>query len=213
MTDITVYGISLSPFVRTVRMSLEEKGIQYDLKPFQPHSDEINARHPFGKVPAFRHGNVDLCETIAITTYIDEAFEGPALMPADPAERAKVYQWISFYTDNGVPTLGGGVVVQRLILPMVGRTPDEALIEQSMPKARKYLEVFDEGLKGRDFLAGKLLTLADLFPAPMIEYTRMIPEGEELLQGLSNINRWFDAIAARTSFVKTAPDMAAMKAT
>jgi glutathione S-transferase len=206
MTDITVYGVPLSTFVRTVRMVLEEKGIAYHLKPLMPNSDEINALHPFGKVPAFKHGNVTLCETVAIGTYIDEVFEGPALVPADTVERAHMHKWISMYNDNGAPAMGGGLVIQRLVRPMMGEEPDEARIQDSIPKVRKCLEVYNNGLKGKDFLIGDAIGLADLFPIPMIAYIHMIPEGGELFKGLPHLARWYDAIAARDSFKNTIPD-------
>ena len=39
------------------------------------------ALHPFDRVPIFQHGDFTLYETSAIATYVDEAFEGPALSP------------------------------------------------------------------------------------------------------------------------------------
>ncbi len=212
MSDVTVYGITLSTFVRTVRMALEEKGVAYKVEPVRPHSDEINALHPFGKVPAFKHGNVTLCETVAIGTYIDDVFDGPALVPADAIARAHMHKWISLYNENGAPIMGPSMVIQRLVRPMMGEEPDEERIAEAIPKIRKCLEVFDGALAGKDWLVGDSLSLADLFPVPMIAYIHMTPESDELLKGLVNFNRWYDAIAARESFKNTIPDMDELKA-
>ena len=67
-------------------------------------SEAYRELHPFGKIPAMRHGDVTLFETSAIARYIDETFPGPRLQPADPRERAVMNQWISacnhyFYSD------------------------------------------------------------------------------------------------------------------
>ena len=40
MTTLTIYGVPLSNYVRTVRMALEEKGIAYELKPCPPGFEE-----------------------------------------------------------------------------------------------------------------------------------------------------------------------------
>ena len=45
--------------------------------------------------PAMRHGDVALCETKAICTYIDLAFDGPPLIPRNPTDAARTEQWIS----------------------------------------------------------------------------------------------------------------------
>ena len=66
MSDIVVYGVPGSPFVRAVQVGLEEKGGAYRLHVLGPQDskgDEYLARHPFGRVPAFAHGDFALYET------------------------------------------------------------------------------------------------------------------------------------------------------
>jgi glutathione S-transferase len=83
-----------------VRLALEEKGVAYELVPVDifavdgPPSEHVT-RHPFGKIPAFEHTGFCLYEAGAITRYIDEAFGGPPLQPADPRNRARMNQIIS----------------------------------------------------------------------------------------------------------------------
>ena len=83
MSDITLYGFPISTYVRTARIALAEKGVAYELLPFEPNTEEMIAVNPTGKVPAFKHEDFVLYETLAITKYIDQAFDGPALQPAD----------------------------------------------------------------------------------------------------------------------------------
>ncbi len=47
-------------------------------------------KQPFGKIPLFEHNGFCLYETGAITCYVDEAFEGPALQPQEPVNRARM---------------------------------------------------------------------------------------------------------------------------
>ena len=206
MVDIVVYGFSPSTYVRTVRLALEEKGAAYDLEPVTPGSPEIESKHPFGKIPAFRHGDVELFETLAITTYIDRILDGPDLHPDDPIELARMHQWISAYNDSFYRP-GVTIVIQRVAAPNRGQVPDEEKIAGQMPATRKACRVFDSALAGRDWLSGGRLTLADMFLAPMIFYLQMIPEGDELFSGLDNLGRWYAAIAGRASFTATGPDL------
>ena len=42
---------------------------------------EIRAIHPFGKMPVLRHGDLELCESKAIATWLDRSFPAPFVFP------------------------------------------------------------------------------------------------------------------------------------
>src|SRR4051794_14875256 len=100
MAKPRVFGADYSVYVRIVRLALAEKGVDYDLVPLDifaeggPPPDYLD-RQPFARIPAFEHDGFALYETSAITRYIDEAFDGPALQPTDTIERARCNQLIS----------------------------------------------------------------------------------------------------------------------
>ena len=83
MNKIQIIGAPFSSYVWIVRMALEEKQVPYDLVPALMRSPEVSAIHPFGKIPVMRHGDLTLCESKAIVTYIDRTFAGPKLIPDD----------------------------------------------------------------------------------------------------------------------------------
>jgi len=81
------------------------------------------------------HGEVKLYETIVITSYIDTVLDGPPLQPADPLQLARMHQWISVFTQYLYrPAID--IVLQRIVIPMQGGTPDEALIRKTFPKQK-----------------------------------------------------------------------------
>ena len=92
MAKPVVYGPPATAPRHTVRLALEEKGVDYDLVEIDlltgaGQTPEYLARHPFGKVPAFEHDGFALYETDAITRYVNEAFAGTDLAPSDPRGR------------------------------------------------------------------------------------------------------------------------------
>ncbi len=94
-----VYGARYSAYVRIVLLTLIEKGVAHDVVEVDVFAEggppaEHLVRHPFGKIPAFAHDGVQLYEAAAIARYVDEAFPGPALQPADPRVRARMAQAI-----------------------------------------------------------------------------------------------------------------------
>src|ERR1019366_9513930 len=95
MPTLEIIGAPQSNFVRTARIACHEKGVVYTLTPARPHTPEVDAIHPFGKIPVMRHGDIALCETRAICGYVDQAFDGPPLIPRDAVSAAITEQWIS----------------------------------------------------------------------------------------------------------------------
>jgi len=82
-------------FVRDlrVRWALEEVGQAYDAKMIHlEDKTAYRAWQPFGQVPAYADGEVEMFESGAIVLHIAEQHE--ALMPRDPAGRARVQQWL-----------------------------------------------------------------------------------------------------------------------
>ena len=77
-----------------VRWALEEAGLAYEERLIGPE-DQATASYrrlqPFGQVPAYQEGDLELFESGAIVLHIAARCE--ALMPADAAGRARVTAW------------------------------------------------------------------------------------------------------------------------
>lgn len=203
MNEPIVYGSAVSTYVRTARMALQEKGVPYKLEDVVFRSEEHRKLHPYAKIPAFRHGDVLLYETLAITEYIDSAFEGPALKPADPVGRARTFQWISVINAYAFDAL----IVKywtRYAFAKDGK-PDMEAIEAAVPGLQRQLKLIDEGYGARSYLVGDKLTLADLFLAPIVSYAGSFPAGQAAIAGCPGILRGIEAIQSRESFKSTTP--------
>ena len=205
MTDIVIYGIVQSSYVRTVRLACEEKGVSHEVQPIEFGSPEHLALHPFAKVPAARHGDTVLYETSAIVRYIDAAFEGPALQPADVAARTRMEQWISATCDYFYQDIIREIVIQRLVAPSRGAEPNEEMIAAAVPKLDHHLGVMEAVLSDGDWLAGDALSLADLFVAPIHFWVGIAPEGQGLLPNYPAVGRWWERLNARPSMIATVP--------
>lgn len=208
MTKPVLHGAAYSVYVRAARMALAEKGVSYTLVPvdvFAPGGPpaEHLARQPFGKIPAFEHDGFTLYETGAITRYVDEAFDGPPLQPADAQGRARMNQAISIQDGYVYPDLVWGIFMERVAAPARGRAPDEAKIERLLLRAETCLAAL-EALTEGPWLAGVTLTLADLHATPMFALFLQTPEGQAMLPRFPRLTAWWPAISARPSFAATA---------
>jgi glutathione S-transferase len=212
MAKPVVYGPAYSTYTRTVRLALEEKGIDYDLIEVDllagaAKASEHLARHPFGKVPTFEHDGFELYETDAIIRYVDAAFPGPDLEPADVKSRARMAQAINVIGGYAYPCMIGQIFIQRAVMPMMGNTPDEAAIAAALPQARTSVTALENLLDGNACLAGDRLSLADLLLIPVYDYVAQTPEGEKLLAEAPNLRRWWDRVRTRESVTRTRPSL------
>jgi glutathione S-transferase len=78
-----------------VRWALEEAGVAYEEKLLalnEQNSAAYRAMQPFGQVPVYEDGSLVLFESGAIVMHIGERC--PALLPAEPARRARAITWM-----------------------------------------------------------------------------------------------------------------------
>jgi glutathione S-transferase len=141
-----LYGASGSPFVRKVRVVLEEKGIPYETEPLIPipKTPELLALHPMGKIPVLRDGEVVVPDSSVICAYLERKHPSPALYPEAPADLAKAL-FLEEYADTRMAEVMGGIFFERFVKPQILRqVTDEArvqeLLERALPPVLDYLE-------------------------------------------------------------------------
>lgn len=199
-----VFGTADSVYVRIVRLALIEKGVDHTLVPVDPFAPEglppsYRPRHPFGRVPAFEHDGFRLFETGAITRYVNDAFEGPSLLPNTVRARARANQIISLADAYAYRPLVWGVYVERVEKPAQGERTDEARLAAALTEADTCLAALATLMEGGPFLAGPRLSLADLHLAPMVSYFQQAPEGAARLAAHASLAAWWAHMIARTS--------------
>ena len=95
-----------------VRFALAEKGVVPDKmhyidilngEQFDPDYLKIN---PKAVVPAFVHNDNVINESTVICEYVNDAFDGPALLPEDPLARAQVRIWEKAVDEQLHPACG-----------------------------------------------------------------------------------------------------------
>jgi glutathione S-transferase len=143
-----------------VRWALEEAGLGYDdhLIGFEDQSTPAyRARQPFGQVPTFSDGKVEMFESGAIVLYI--AQNSDQLMPADEAGRAMVLTWL-FAAMNSVEPFVAELATIDLF------NADKAWAKDRRPEVeamlRKRLGDLQSALGGRRWFACGRFSAADI---------------------------------------------------
>ncbi len=200
MAELEILGHAFSTYVRTARMACAMKGVPYTLTPVDFRSPEYRAHQPFGRMPALRHGDVSLYETLAIATYIDLAFEGPPLQPEGAAARARMLQWVSVANDYLYAAVVRICLTERFIKGFRGLPPDEARLASAVPEMEEVIGVLEAGLGTGPYFCGDRATLADAFIAPILVYFAKTPEGASILPGAPKTTAWLAAMEATPDF-------------
>ncbi len=179
-----LFGAPISPFVRKVLVYIAEKGLEVEMVPtgMGDPNPEFLAASPFRKMPAFSDGEFMISDSTAIITYLEAKYPEPAMLPIDPAERARTI-WFEEFADTMMAAAGGKIFFNRIVAPtFLGRDGDEQaakLGEQELVPLRDYLEGV---MPGSGFLVGDRLTLADIAIASVfvnLEYVGLRPDADE----------------------------------
>jgi len=159
-----VYGSPLSPFVRKTLAYIAEKGLAVDIVPIGLGSKDPAFREasPFGKIPGFRDGDFAISDSTAIIAYLEAKYPEPALIPSDPAGRARTV-WYEEFADTILVASAGKVFFNRIVSPrFLGRPGDEALVAQGQSEMGPLLAYLETVIPGSGFLVDDRLTLADI---------------------------------------------------
>jgi glutathione S-transferase len=203
-----VYGAAMSPYVWSVRLALAEKGVAHELVSVgisEFRSEQHLSRHPFGKIPAFEHDGFMLYETQTIMRYVDETFAAAPLQPIEVHPFSRMNQIMGIVDNYLTPCLLGGVIYQRLVAPMLGHSTDETAVAAALPKVEHCLGEIARLAGDQEFLAGDVVSLADLMAIPQIYYFKKFPEGQAQLAALPALAAWANRMEARQSFQVTRP--------
>ncbi|MEH2332109.1 glutathione S-transferase family protein [Nostoc sp.] len=193
MSNIQLYFAKASTFSQRTRVVLLEKGIDFtpieiDL---QNKPDGYTQISRYGKVPAIKHGDVEIYESAIINEYLDEVFPEPPLLPRDPAAKAIAQIWIDYANTRLVPAFN------KLL-----RGKDSTEQEQGrkeFTEALLYIE--QEGLGKGDYLLGDQFSLVDIsfYPwferLPLLEHFRKFALPAET----PRLQTWWNLVRDRSS--------------
>ena len=178
-----------------VRLVLKYLDLSYELvevnvKARATRTPEFLQKNPNGRIPLLEvSGRGFLPESHAIMTYLAE---GSELIPEDPFDRARMWQWMCFEQYNLEPN----IATARFWLRLLGKSHaelGEKLIEK---KKNGYaaLDVLEHALKDSRYLVGGRFSLADI---SLYAYTHVAPDGEFDLGRYPNIRAWCDRVASQ----------------
>lgn len=151
-----------------VRWALEEAGLPYKtrlLEQGDQDKPDYRALQPFGQVPIFEEDGFVLFESGAIILHIAERSD--ALLPKDPAARARAVQWLFAALDSVEPSVATVFAIDFLY-------PQEEWAKLRRPSAvefmNKKIDAVAKRLGDKPFLEGERFTAGDLMMATVLRF-------------------------------------------
>ena len=157
---IRIIGSFVSPYVRKVLACMNLKGLGYEIDPITPFygDDEFERLSPLRRIPVLIDGDFTISDSSVICAYLDEAYPGHRLYPAEPKDCARA-RWLEEYADTRLGDVFiWGFFYQKVVKPLVwGEPTDEARVAkcqgEDIPAALDYLE---QELPADGFLFGEI---------------------------------------------------------
>ena len=158
-----MYTLIGSPSTRAMRVicCLEELGLDYEIVPAKPGSDEAKKVNPSGKVPALIDGDDVILDSTAICLYLADK-HGQLSFPCGTIERAHMDSWLYFIIDEVDAPLWVWWKHSFIL-------PEERRVETIKPACQaefeRAMETMATRLGDNQFLMGDIFTVPDLIMA------------------------------------------------
>ena len=196
---ITLYGGAQGRASRSL-LALEELGLAYQhvpLKPWDEPSDKarLAALNPNARVPVLDDDGLVVWESMAINLYLGDRYGGP-LWPAEPAQRALLYQW-SLWAQTSLDVMARHRA----------RFGDDPKAKAAAEAERLVaLVILDRALANRPYLLGAAFSLADLNVAATLsepwEQGRVDGDLDPAAAGLAALDDWLARCTGRASYAR-----------
>jgi glutathione S-transferase len=155
---------------------------------------EMLALNPNGLVPIIDDGGAVVWESHAILRYLAAQYGAGRCWSDDPGERSQWDRWLDWARAFQEDFLNG-------VFWGLYRTPepqrDWRAIERSITRTGQHLQLLDHVLKGREFLLGNELSLADI-PSGALLYRCF--EMDIARPETPNVDAWYSRLCTRPAY-------------
>jgi glutathione S-transferase len=154
-----LFGTPGSPFVRKVRIVLEEKSIPHEYIIERPSGEIVPRLNPLAKIPVLETDDGKaIYDSNVIVEYLEGLRPEPALVPNDFAQRIEVKRW---------EALADGIAEATVAINHEYREPADkqrapAWFAKQRGKIDRGLIAIEQELGSREFCFGNRFSLADV---------------------------------------------------
>jgi glutathione S-transferase len=227
---LTLYHGRTSVCSIKARLALAEKGVSFDSRVMTLRGDQFDPGYmqlnPNAVVPTIVHDGRVVIESTVIMHYVDEAFPGPALMPADPLARSQARMMTKLmdeYVHVACMTLTFATANREWLARMtpqemeaeLAKSPDgkraqikrqvithgldAPLVVDAIRQHQKLLDAIEAATRSGSYLAGEQWSLADAAATPYVWRLDKLKLAR-MWNDRAGVVAWYDCVRSRPSF-------------
>lgn len=163
------------------------------------------AMNPNQKMPTLQDGEMVLWESNAILMYLASKRPDSGMWPLRSSEQADVLRWMFWESAHWDAESIGMVVYEKRSRMVLGHgSADPAFITRGEQNFQRFATVLNDALKGRKWLVGEQLTIADFSVGGLVPSAEALnlpvakfPHVQRWYMGLASLPVWRQALAAR----------------
>jgi glutathione S-transferase len=156
---------------------------------------DFAALNPNKLMPVLEDDGFVLWESNAILQYLAGKKPERGLWPSDPKRQSDVLRWMSWEGAHWAPDACSILIRENLLKRIFGGgDPDPAEIARGQSEFHRFAGVLDGSLKGRKWLTGNDLTIADYSVGAWMAVAQL---AQYPLAKYSEINRWYGALSSQ----------------
>lgn len=192
-----------APNPRRVRIFLAEKNLKVPTELLsivagEHKKPEFLAVNPLGQIPALKLDDGDvITESLSICRFFEALNPDPPMFGKGPKGVAEVDMWVRrvelrLMVPVGMVWMHTHPFTARVVVPQYTEFG-----ESNRPRVIAAMRYFDESLAGRNWLAGKDYTIADITLLTTIDFAIFI--GIAIPDDMPNLAAWHERVSARPS--------------
>jgi len=167
--------------------------IYLDLTRNEHATPAMLAINPNGKVPTLVDGELTIWEADAVMCHLS-ARMGADLWPHDARQQLEVISWFSWNMAHFTGRSAGALYFEYIIKARFGiGAPDPPVVEEALGEFRRCAAILNTHLKGRNWLLGEALTVADFSVAITLPYAS---QASLPLDEFPEVLRWHEQLNA-----------------
>lgn len=209
---ITLWGASISPYVRKIMIALAEKGIHYEHQEILPKvllqatgqsiPDTFNKISPLGKIPALQVGDFAIADSSVIAAYLDKKFpDEKNLYPINAEEYAKAL-WFEHYSDTVLTEIAYKKIFLEIVVKpnVLKQEPNYPLVEHAKNEVLPaILDYLNNSIAENEWFADNEFSMADVAISTQLLALKMSDINIDE-QRWFNLNKFLQKIILRDSY-------------
>jgi glutathione S-transferase len=202
-----LYHFPISPNSRRVVAVRQHLQLACDLEvvdlskgeQMQPDFLKLNPNH---MIPTLVDGDFVLWESNAIMQYLCSKVHNNTLYPADPRLQADINRW-QFWQAAHWGSACSVFIFERVIKKVfMSAEADLAEVAKGEERFHRFAQVLEQHLKGRDWLVGDAVTLADFSVGSFLDLAEM---AQYPMTPYTEIARWYRNVQRLPAWESSAP--------